>query len=172
MLADLSQLATIADKVEGLDATLCCVGVSATGMSEDRYRALTLDLTMSMARAVAEVAPESVFIYVTGAGTDDTGRSRMMWARVKGATELALRGLPLRTYFFRPGLMRAVDGETSKTLLYRVAAPIYPIARRLFPNQVSSTEEVGRAMLNVCVDGYPTQVLTTAGIDTAARSAV
>lgn len=172
VLADLLRLSTVADRLEGVDATLCCVGVSAAGMSEDRYRSLTFDLTLSMARTVAEVAPGSVFIYVTGAGTDDTGRSRMMWARVKGATENALRELPLRTFFFRPGFMQAVEGGMPKTALYaalyRVIGPIYPIARRLFPQYVSSTVEVGQAMLNVCVDGYPTQVLTSADINKAA----
>jgi uncharacterized protein YbjT (DUF2867 family) len=176
VLPDLAQLSTIADRLEGLDAALCCVGVSASGMAEDRYRLLTLDLTVSMARAVADVAPGSVFIYVTGAGTDDSGRSRMMWARVKGATENALRELPLRTFFFRPGFMQAVDGGTSKTplyaVLYRVVGPVYPVARRLFPRQVTSTLEVGQAMLNVCVDGYPSQVLTTADINIAAKGEV
>ncbi len=34
-------------------------------------------------------APDAAFCHVTGAGTDSTGKTRMMWARVKGETENA-----------------------------------------------------------------------------------
>jgi hypothetical protein len=142
-------------------------------MSEEQYRQLTLELTVSMAEVVAGVAPGAVFVYVSGAGTDDTGRSRLMWARVKGATENALRELPLRTFFFRPGFIQPMHGVTSRTplynALYRVVGPLYPLARRVVPGQVTTTDAVGRAMLNVCADGYPRDVLTTTDINLAAE---
>lgn len=169
VLRDLFDLASIADRLAGLDACLCCVGPSASGMSEEQYRRLTLDLTVSMAEVVAGVAPGAVFVYVTAAGT---GRSRLMWARVKGATEKALRELPLRTFFFRPGFIQPMHGITSRTplynVLYRMVGPLYPVARRVIPGQVTTTDAVGRAMLNVCADGYPRDVLTTTDINAAA----
>jgi uncharacterized protein YbjT (DUF2867 family) len=170
--ADLFDLAPVADRLAGVDACFFCVGVSSAGMAEADYRRLTFELTTAVARVVAEAAPGSTFVYVSGAGTDDTGRSRMMWARVKGATENALRELPLRTWFFRPGYIQPLHGITSKTPLYaaayRVIAPLYPVVRRAVPGHVTTTEAIGRAMIAVADRGYERQVLLNADINAAA----
>src|SRR6202012_2112521 len=91
------------------------------------------------------------FVYVSGQGTNTTGRLR--WARVKGATEDALFALPLRAYAFRPGFIQPLHGVTSKTpmyaRIYRVIRPVAPLLVRLFPGVATTTETIGRAMLIV-----------------------
>lgn len=87
----------------------------------------------------------------------------LMWARVKGATENALLAMPLRAFMFRPGFIQPMAGVTSKTrwyaAMYAAVAPLYPVLRRLAPGAVTTTEQVGRAMLSVARDGAPTRVL-------------
>jgi hypothetical protein len=97
-----------------------------------------------------------------------------MWARVKGQTENALLELPFKAaYMFRPGLIKPGPGIVSKTGLYRalyaVLTPLVPLVRAIAPNLVTSTQEVGRAMLNVVRRGAPTQVLATREINAAAK---
>jgi len=104
------------------------------------------------------------FIYVSGSGTDESERGKSMWARVKGQTENAIRALPFRAaYMFRPGFIQPLHGITSKTKLYRmiynVATPLYPVFKTLFPNHLTTTEQVGRAMLKVAKQGAPTPLL-------------
>jgi hypothetical protein len=103
------------------------------------------------------------FIYVSGSGTDSTERSRMMWARVKGNTENALLQLPFKAaYMFRPGYIQPLHGIRTKTKWYGAAyammGPLYPVWRLLFPKYVTTTECVGRAMLNVAKRGAPKSV--------------
>jgi hypothetical protein len=47
--------------------------------------------------------------------------------------------------------------------LYRffhtVTAPVLPLLRRIFPNQILTTEQIGRAMLNAVKHGAPKQIL-------------
>lgn len=134
-------------------------------------------LTLAAATALARLNPEMTFIYVSGAGTDSTERGRMMWARVKGRTENALLRLPFRAaYMFRPGLIQAVDGVRPSNALYRrsyaVLGPIIGLARRLFPNQVVTTAEVGRAMIRVARYGHPQPVLERYDIAARAREAI
>ncbi len=43
--------------------------------------------------------------------------------------------------------------------MYRVIGPLYPVLRRLFPRQVTTTVNVGRAMVQVAVAGYPRRIL-------------
>ena len=168
--ADLSDLSPVADELAGYDACFFCLGVSAVGMSEEQYRRVTYDLTLAVATLFADRNPGATFVYVSGMGTDEHGRQ--MWARVKGETENALLLLPLSVYLFRPGYIQPLDGITSRTRLYRllyaVTTPLYPVLKRSFPGQVSTTEQLGRAMLGVARDGAPSRVLTPRDINSAA----
>src|SRR5262245_15791281 len=149
------------------DACFFCLGVSSVGMAEDAYRRVTYDLTMSVALVLASNNPEMTFVYVSGASTDAAGRA--MWARVKGETENALLALPFKAFMFRPGYIQPMHGITSRTRLYRalyvMLKPLYPVLRRLAPNQVTTTEQIGQAMLAVARAGAPARVLETRDIN-------
>ncbi len=163
VLPDVSDLSSVESELTGLDACLFCLGVSAAGMSEARYSALTYDLTLAVARTLARLNPKMTFIYVSGMGTDSSERGGAMWARVKGRTENALLRLPFRAYMFRPGLVLPRHGARSRTPLYRVvyalAWPFYPFLRTFARGYVTTTEQLGRAMIAVARDGYPRRIL-------------
>ncbi|MEX3239626.1 epimerase [Serratia quinivorans] len=152
-LPDLSDLSAIEAQLAGYDACFFCLGVSSAGMNEARYRTLTYDLTLAVARPLARLNPAMTFIYVSGVGTDSSEQGRSMWARVKGATENALLALPFHAVMFRPGAIVPLHGIRSRTrlydLLYRLFKPLWFGALRLFPQQVTTTERVGLAMLAV-----------------------
>jgi uncharacterized protein YbjT (DUF2867 family) len=170
VLPDLSDLSDAEPQLAGFDACFFCLGASAAGMTEERYSQITYDLTLSVARTLVRVKPGMTFVYVSGMGTDRTERGRTMWARVKGRTENALLQLPFKVaYMFRPGAIIPLHGIRSRTTWYRtfyaVATPLLPAFRALFPNAVTSTEQVGRAMLAVARHGYSTRVLETRDIN-------
>lgn len=152
-LPDLSDLSAVEAQLAGYDACFFCLGVSSAGMSEARYRTLTYDLTLAAGRPLARLNPAMTFIYVSGVGTDSSEGGRSMWARVKGATENALLALPFHAVMFRPGAIVPLHGIRSRTrvydLLYRLLKPLWFGALRLFPNQITTTERVGLAMLAV-----------------------
>ena len=166
-------LSAIAEDLAGCDACFFCLGVSSAGMSEDAYRKVTYDITIAAARLLVEKSPQTTFIYVSGAGTDSTERGRVMWARVKGATENALMKLPFKAaYMFRPGFIQSLHGATSRTrsyrILYGVFRPIVPLVVALFPNQVTTTERIGRAMLAAAKRGAPKAILDPQDINSLA----
>jgi uncharacterized protein YbjT (DUF2867 family) len=148
------------------DACFFCLGVLSAGMTEEAYTRLTYDLTMTVAERLARLNPGMTFVYVSGAGTDSSEHGRVMWARVKGRLENAILRLPFRAaYMFRPGLILPLHGIKSKTKAYRIIygaiKPIAPLVWRAFPNQVVTTEELGRAMLMVVRGGPEKRVLET-----------
>ena len=155
--------------LRGYDACFFSLGVSAAGMTEAAYYRLTYELTISAAGALAELNPKLTFCYVSGEGTDSTERGRFMWARVKGKTENHLLQMPFNAYMFRPGLIQPLTGVRSKTKLYRafyaVLGPLFPLLKRLFPNHVTTTENVGRAMIQVAAQGYSKRVLENTDIN-------
>jgi uncharacterized protein YbjT (DUF2867 family) len=148
----------IEDQLSGFDACFFCLGVSSAGMTEENYRRVTYDFTMAAARTLARLNPTMTFIYVSGMGTDSSERGRSMWARVKGKTENELLRLPFQAaYMFRPAAIVPLDGIRSKTKLYRalyvVLGPILPWLNARFPKYVTTTEQVGRAMIQVAKQG-------------------
>jgi hypothetical protein len=54
--------------------------------------------------------------------------------------------------------------------MYVIAKPLYPLARRIWPNQLTTSEAIGRAMVNIAADGWPTQILDPRDINAAAAS--
>ena len=93
-----------------------------------------------------------------------------MWARVKGRTENDLLKLPFRAaYMFRPGFIQPLHGIRSKTRLYQALYtalnPILPLLRSAFPKYVTTTEQLGRAMLKVAKQGYPQPILESKNIN-------
>jgi uncharacterized protein YbjT (DUF2867 family) len=170
---DFFDYSAVEASLAGSDACFFCLGVSSAGMREAAYSRLTLDLTLAAAEAVVRGSPEAVFCYVSGAGTDSTERGRSMWARVKGRTENRLLAMPFRAaYMFRPGYIQPRRGIRSKTALYRAAytvlGPFFPIWQALAPDAVTTTAQVGRAMIRVARDGHSSRILETRDINAIA----
>jgi uncharacterized protein YbjT (DUF2867 family) len=166
----------IEPELTGFDACFFCLGVSSAGMDEAKYTHLTHDLTLAAATTLARLNPNMTFLYVSGAGTDSTERGRIMWARVKGKTENDLLKLPFRAaYMFRPGFIQPLHGIRSKTKLYQffytALNPTFPLLKSAFPKSITTTEELGRAMLNAAKHGYRKPMLETADIVRAASTA-
>jgi hypothetical protein len=111
-----------------------------------------------------------VFVYVTGRSTDSSEQGPLMWARVKGKTENDLLKLPFKAaYMFRPAGIQPLHGIRSRTAwvqaLYGAAAPLLTLLNRVAPNYMTTTEQVGRAMIKVARDGYPRPVLESEDIN-------
>jgi nucleoside-diphosphate-sugar epimerase len=168
--ADFHDFSAIEAQLAGYDACFFCLGVSSMGMSEADYKRVTYDLTTSFGRTLARLNPDMTFTYVTGSGTDSSEHGKVMWARVKGATENELLRLFRRGVMFRPGMMRHTAGQKNLKTWYWLIAWIYPIGRRFWPAQFCTLQEVGRAMINAAVDGSPRRVLEVRDIVALAGS--
>jgi hypothetical protein len=57
-----------------------------------------------------------------------------------------------RVFLFRPGVIQPLHKVRSKTplyqMIYTILGPILSLAKRLFPNHLVTSKEVGDAMLN------------------------
>jgi uncharacterized protein YbjT (DUF2867 family) len=167
---DFLDFSNVASELSGYDACFYCLGATSAGKSEAEYTRITYDITVAAGHVLAGMNAGMTFVFVSGAGTDSTEKGRTMWARVKGKAENALFRLPFKAvYAFRPGLIQAMHGVESRTALYRipykVLAPFVPWLRRRFPQAITTTEQIGRAMLVVAKRGAPKQILESADIN-------
>ncbi len=172
--ADLWNYEAIKPQLTDFDACFFCLGVTSSGMTEEAYERVTYGITVAAAKTLCPLNPQMTFIFVSGAGSDSTEHGKIMWARIKGKAENAVMRLPFASsYAFRPGVIQPLHGARSKTTLYHaiytIFKPLFPVIRRAFPDYVLTTEEIGRAMLNVTRDGYPKRILETKDIQIAAK---
>jgi uncharacterized protein YbjT (DUF2867 family) len=167
---DFLDYSAVESQLSGFDACFYCLGVSSVGMQEADYRRVTYDFTMAAAQVLAKLNPGMTFVYVSGMGTDSSERGRSMWARVKGQTENALLRLPFKAaYMFRPGAIAPLHGIQSKTRtvrwLYAAMGPLLPLLNAAFPKYVTTTERIGRAMIEVARVGAVKRVLESSDIN-------
>lgn len=170
IVPDFLNLDEVSSQLTGYDACFYCAGVSSAGMSESEYSHITYDITIHFAETLANRNPQMVFCYVSGSHTDSSEKGRVMWARVKGRTENALLTLGFRkVYNFRPGFMKPTSGQQNIKWYYKVIGGLYPLLRLLLPGQVSTMRDVGLAMINSVLKGYPKQTLEIKDINALAK---
>ena len=143
----------LAEPLSGFDAAIFCLGVYTGTVSDEELRRTTVDYAVEFARAFELACPKGAFSLLSGAGADQTGRSRMAFARYKGEAEKALlgKGFP-RLYIFRPAYIYPVEPRKEPNLGYRLMRVLYPLFRLLLPNQVIRSDDLAHAMVDVVVD--------------------
>ena len=164
--ADFLDFSSVADKLTGYDACLWCLGVSSAGMSEAEYKRITYDTTVAAASVMAKANPGMTILFVTGVGTDSTEQKKSMWARVKGAAENALLAMPFKAaYMIRPAYIQPRHGVKSKSKWkrwsYSAFGWMYPLWKLVMPKYVTTSDELGRAMIQVAKHGAPKTILET-----------
>jgi uncharacterized protein YbjT (DUF2867 family) len=162
LVNDFTKLEGLETQLSDYDACFYCAGISSVGMNEEKYNDITYETTMAFAGQLAKLNPDMVFNFVSGSHTDSTEKGKMMWARIKGKTENALMKLPFKAqYNFRPGFMKPFDGQKNVKTLFKPLIWLFPI---LLPKISLTLKQVGQAMINAVLKGYPKQVLEIADI--------
>lgn len=161
---DFSDFSTVSDQLAGYDACFYSLGISAAGLNEEKYRTITYDFTLALAKTLLENNPDMTFNYVSGEGTDSSEKGRMMWARVKGKTENDLINLGFKqAYMFRPGAILPLRGIKSRTKSYQFIYDYFTwlikFLKVITPNSIVNTTQIGMAMINSMNKGYNKKVL-------------
>src|SRR5437016_10218564 len=149
---DFSDCSALARVTSGQNACVFCLGTYTGTVRDAELRTITVDYTIEFARVLRESSPDATFSFLSGAGADQTGRSRMAFARYKGEAENALiaAGFP-SVYIFRPAYIYPVKPRKEPNFSYGFMRAIYPLFRALFPNQVIRADDLARAMVDVVV---------------------
>jgi len=161
---DFSNFSDVRSQLSGYDGCFFCLGISAAGLSEERYKRITYEFTLTLAKTLFELNPQMTFNYVSGQGTDSSEKSRMMWARVKGKTENDLLKLGFKQAFmFRPGMIIPLRGIKSRTKSYQFMYDYFMWlvkgTKVVSPNSVVDTTQIGLAMINSMLKGYTEKIL-------------
>jgi uncharacterized protein YbjT (DUF2867 family) len=147
---DFADCSALAGTLTGQDAAVFCLGAYTGAVSDAQLRTITVDYTVEFARVLHGSSPGAAFSFLSGSGADQTGRSRVPFARYKGEAENALlaAGFP-HVYLFRPAYIYPVEPRKEPNFSYRLLRTLYPVFRTMFPNQVIRADDLARAMVHV-----------------------
>jgi uncharacterized protein YbjT (DUF2867 family) len=149
---DFGDCSALTEVLSDQDGAIFCLGTYTGAISDADLRKTTVDYTVEFARVFHGSSPNAMFSFLSGNGADQTGRSRLAFARYKGEAEKALlaAGFP-RVCIFRPAYIYPVEPRKEPNFTYRILRAIYPVFRVLFPNQVIPADDLARAMVDVAV---------------------
>lgn len=155
LVPDFKKLDGSEEKLTGYDACFFCAGISSIGINEETYTDITYTTTLVFANKLATLNPQMVFTYVSGAQTKANGKQ--MWQRVKGKTESDLIKLPFKAaYNFRPGVMKPFPQQKNVRWFFK---PLIAVISFVAPNKTLTLKQVGQAMINAVIKGYPKSIL-------------
>ena len=121
VLPNLKFLSIVEDQLKGYSTCFYCLGTTSVGKTEDEYYEVTNTLTVNVAQTLCKLNPHMVFCYISAAGADNTGKGKIMWARVKGKTENDLSELPFDNFYsFRPMLLTPYRGSKKRTAFINI----------------------------------------------------
>lgn len=162
---DFFDLSSIENQLTGYNACFFCLGISSVGVSKEEYEEMTYDLTMNFAETLAQKNDGMTFCYISGRGTDSSGKSKLHWARTKGKVENDLQKLPFKNAFgFRIAFVKP-DKDAKNTLTpYKFIGWLYPVLKAISKNSGTTLSEVGKAMINSVTKGYKKNVFEVADI--------
>jgi uncharacterized protein YbjT (DUF2867 family) len=149
---DFADCSPLAEALSGQDAAVFCMGAYTGAVPDAEFRKITVDYPIEFSRVLLGSSPDTAFSFLSGSGADQTGRSRMAFARYKGEAEKALLAAGFSSvYLFRPAYIYPVAPRKEPNFTYRFMRAIYPAFRLLFPNQVIRADDLARAMVDVVI---------------------
>ena len=146
--------AGLTEMLRDMDACLWCLGISQSQVSKEAYYTITYDYAIAGAQAMLAAKPNLTFLFVSGMGADSTEKSRVLFARVKGQTENALRKLPFKKFYIaRPGGIKPSHPKAHTPFVERLWLPLFPLFNLLWPKWFITSEQLAKGLLRVVKDG-------------------
>ena len=151
---DFEEFSSLSDVLEGQDAALFCLGAYTGAVPDEQFRRITYDITVAFAGVLRAASPGAAMCFLSGAGADRSGKSRMAFARYKGMAENALieAGFP-RLHIFRPGYIYPVTPRKEPNLVYRISRTLWPVLRVVAAGMGISSVDLARAMVTGGLEG-------------------
>jgi hypothetical protein len=151
---DFADCLALAEVLSDQHAAIFCLGAYTGAVPDAELRTITVDYTVEFARVLHGSSPDAAFAFLSGSGADPTGRSRMSFARYKGAAENALlAGGFGSVYIFRPAYIYPVTPRREPKFRLPPAARDLPSISGAIPHPGYSSRRLGPSHGGSCCAG-------------------
>ncbi len=153
---DFTECGPLRGALSDIDAAIFCLGVYTGSVPGEEFRRITEGIPVAFGQVLHDTSPQATVCFLSGAGADPTQRSRMAFARYKGAAEARLSALGFpAVHHFRPAYIYPVEARQEPTVSYRVLRALYPLLSRVYPSGVIPSTDLARVMVDVALGRVP-----------------
>ena len=141
------------------DIVFYCVGVYTGAVPRDVFRKITVDYPVALGKAIYASSPGARFCLLSGQGADRSEKSRIMFAKDKGAAENQLAGMGFKSFHaFRPGYIYPVTKRKEPNFTYRLMRVLYPGVRLLGKKFSVKSTALAKAMFLTGMNGSELEI--------------
>lgn len=146
---------SIATDFDNQDIAFFCIGVYTGSVSKEKFREINVDIPQAFAEMLQAKNKYVNFCLLSGGGADRTEKSRMQFARDKGAIENILDKMDLGEFHsFRPAYIYPVVPRDEPSFTYKLSRWLYkPVLSHLGKNMSIKSTELAQAMFHVGLHG-------------------
>jgi len=159
-------------ELKDIDACYYCAGVRPQDVPIMDYKYFTYNYSSHIAKGLYLQNQELTFCYISHLRADESQEIGIIWERFLGRTENALMLYYEHSYIFRLGFVlpaRGIMPRTRKRIRKkRMLKFFYPLFRGLFKQFYTTTENIGKAMIQATIDGHKEQRLYSNDVDAMA----
>ncbi len=157
--SDFLQINQHPNEFEDVDLAYFCLGAYTGSVPDNLFKTITVDYATSFADLLKSKSPQAHLSFLSGAGADNTEKSRTAFARYKGMAENHLINLNLASLaIFRPGYIYPNTPRKEPNIMYSISRLLYPLIKRLGSQLSIESESLAKAMF---MAGFNTPPKTT-----------
>ncbi len=147
------------NEFKGVDIVFYCVGVYTGAVPKDVFRKITVDYPVALGKAIHASSPGARFCLLSGQGADRSEKSRIMFARDKGAAENQLSKTGFASFHaFRPGYIYPVTKRKEPNFTYRLMRVLYPGVRLMGKKFSVKSTALAKAMFLTGMNGSELEI--------------
>lgn len=141
------------------DALIWCLGISQNVVSKDEYIKITYDYAAAAAKAVVQSNNALRFLFLSGRGADNTEKTKLLFGKIKGRTENALKQLPFqKLYIARPNAINPIHKPKHLPFILRFQYAMVKLFTYITPSYIINSDDLAKALLYIVKQNTPSQL--------------
>ncbi|MCB1303452.1 MAG: NAD-dependent epimerase/dehydratase family protein [Leptospiraceae bacterium] len=163
LMDDLDSLESL--QIPPVDAVIFCAGVYTGAVPDQEFHSITIDYPVRLANLLLAKNSNLRFCLLSGAGADRSEKSRMIFARSKGAAENRLASILGDSFYaFRPAYIYPVEPRKEPNISYSLMRFLYPLVNAVSNKYSIKSTELAEAMVDVALNGCEKHILENSDI--------
>ena len=145
-----SDYSNLTDVFKNNDACIWCLGISQNLVSKGEYIKITYDYTIAFAKAMLNVNDAMSFLFLSGEGADNTEKTKVLFGKIKGRTENALKQMPFKKlYIARPGAIIPAHKQKNLPFIMKLQYSLVRIFKWIKPSMVIKSDELAKVLIHI-----------------------
>ena len=160
VITDFLNYEELLPKLKEIDIIYYCLGVYTGTVNKEKFIEITVDYPYQLGKLIAKQSVNCHFCLLSGQGADRTEKSKVPFAKQKGAVENKLSSLEFVSFFaLRPAYIYPVTKRKEPNMSYTLFRILYPLVSLISPKYTITSIQLVNVMYRIGMEGYDKEIL-------------